>query len=69
MAAKKTRSGAAEITKAIHASRPVVDVDVKVGAESTVPTIAPEPEAVSNDIDSRMDALLKDHQRMGARPR
>lgn len=30
---------------------------------------APEDAPVSNDIDARMKALLKDHQRMGARPK
>ena len=36
------------------------------------PEPKPEPtpaEVLSGDIDSRMAALLKDHQRMGARPK
>lgn len=42
----------------------------KNAPQQSAATIAPkDAEVLSQDIDARMKALLKDHQEMGARPK
>lgn len=65
MAAKKPKTKAAEV--APPASEPVVQRESTSVPAGGIAISEKDAAVLSGDIDSRMKALLKDHEEMGAR--
>lgn len=65
MPAKKTDDEATEAPAKTRKAASPAPGTTRTGVD----IIEADREVLNGDIDERMDALLKDHQRMGARPK